>query len=840
MTKKNILSLFLAVIMVIGMIPATAFATDPNYVAKNTTTDKMYETLFEAIDAAADGNTIQLMDDYTIETDQYTVYKMPENSTLDLSGNTLTIPFATAMFAGKNFTIKNGTITPPSDKNQDYALFIGSAVEATDEIIETSAIVDGVNVVKGGINIRYGSEATIRNCDVTVNPNRKYYAVYAEVDSNVTVENGSYTGGKNEIDVYAATNATLEVLGGTFANGVDDKYLPEGYVLEDNGNGTYTVLNTNFVAEVDGTKYLTLLEAVNVAQAGDTIKLIDDCSIALGGETNEDRTITLPSGVTIDLNGNTLTVPFQQTFFAGNDITIKNGTLTTGALENYVLYIMNGSFTVKDVTTTNGINVQAGTVTLENVDATCPNKYYAVYAGAEADVTINSGRYKTVRNANNLYADGKITVYGGTFDKNLMAAENATIEVLGGRFKNDPSKYVPFGYGVTQDAGYYTVTETPNARRLTVVADKDVAYVDDTVTVEIKIDGTNMSIADYTFEYDTDIFTCDADTGSDGKISYNTYKQADGDVFASGEVLATYTLKVKAQQTDDVETTLSLSSDSKAGNDSDSTNGIGAETELVNDTVTIKFKTLDMPVIKVDNQETTDTSAEIHYDEKTHTFEAATATEGAKVEYTVTFEGDVSSINAIKEIGTYEITYTITKDGYTPITGNFTIEITNPLYEIEIVKDYVKGKVAVLVYTNVTDVCYNYDGNLMIDVTAKNYTYNGTPYARVFGYVTDPLTDVNGDNTLDKAVYAAKLGLVKPIPEVLEVIAVDYDLDVNPGFDQYDINAAYGVYNVRSAYFTNANAMKIVLKADISCDKVVDDVDTVRIYNAFYNPTTTD
>lgn len=56
--KKRIFAALLCVIMLVGLLPVTAFAADPVYVAWIGETG--YETLGEAVKAAESGDTIQL------------------------------------------------------------------------------------------------------------------------------------------------------------------------------------------------------------------------------------------------------------------------------------------------------------------------------------------------------------------------------------------------------------------------------------------------------------------------------------------------------------------------------------------------------------------------------------------------------------------------------------------------------------------------------------------------------------------------------------------------------------------------------------------------------------
>lgn len=84
--SKKVLSIVLTLCMVLSMLPATAWAGDPDII--NITTDTGYGTLTEALNAAADGDTIQLLHNIT-ESASYnaTVDKI---ITIDGQGNTIT------------------------------------------------------------------------------------------------------------------------------------------------------------------------------------------------------------------------------------------------------------------------------------------------------------------------------------------------------------------------------------------------------------------------------------------------------------------------------------------------------------------------------------------------------------------------------------------------------------------------------------------------------------------------------------------------------------------------------------------------------------------------------
>ena len=125
-----------------------------------------------------------------------------------------------------------------------------------------------------------------------------------------TYNNGEFTG-------------TLAVSGGTFAHAVEPKYCAEGFepVITPNSDGFYEVKAVEGDAELlnaDGSRvkygYANQLATDTDAQ-GKTIKLFKDTTN--GG-------FMLPAGVTLDLNGKTMTSSFL--FATGNVIDSADGT----------------------------------------------------------------------------------------------------------------------------------------------------------------------------------------------------------------------------------------------------------------------------------------------------------------------------------------------------------------------------------------------------------------------------------------------------------------------------------------------------------------------------------
>lgn len=136
-------------------------------------------------------------------------------------------------------------------------------------------------------------------------------AVYVRDNAVVEIKGGYFVGGSkfllNKLDSSRETS-TIEVTGGTFqsfnpadnpAEGEHTNFVAEGYKAVDNGDGTWTVVERERVAQIEEDKYLTLAEAVEAATSGQTINIINDAEVTAA--------IEITKNVTIALNGKTLT-----------------------------------------------------------------------------------------------------------------------------------------------------------------------------------------------------------------------------------------------------------------------------------------------------------------------------------------------------------------------------------------------------------------------------------------------------------------------------------------------------------------------------------------------------
>ncbi|MGN0845879.1 MAG: hypothetical protein ACI4RA_00665, partial [Kiritimatiellia bacterium] len=343
---RRILTL-IAAIMGFGSV----FAADVAQVGSNT-----YPTLKEAVDAArAQGNgaTITLLADYAIPSvgtaeeaeKAHTSYLLPENGVLDLDTHTLTVPYLSAMFEGKNITIKNGTFTTP---DAHYALWIGAGKN------ETSATIENVKS-DAGANVGH-AQAKFINCEFDAS-SRNYYAVWADNEADVTIESGIYKAKNRAVwDVVTSpehgTSATVSITGGTYSSDIS-QYIPSGTGLGalKKEDGSYEVgYATNWIQLADVSWYDDLNKDNDTfrlrtpEQLAGLAKLVNEGNTFAGKQINVDETLDLGcynkdgrvvEWTPIGVQGH----PFMGNFAMFNDgVVIKNMMINEPTKDNQALF----------------------------------------------------------------------------------------------------------------------------------------------------------------------------------------------------------------------------------------------------------------------------------------------------------------------------------------------------------------------------------------------------------------------------------------------------------------------------------------------------------------------
>ena len=359
-----------------------------------------------------------------------------------------------------NVTINGGTITAENTN----AIYMPSG----------KLLVDNDATVKGltGIYAKSGN-VQIGDAKIYGTGKAKDYSYYGNggipTGDALVLDSCGYPNGAPTVDYAGAENAYFEstnakpigsyategntkVTGfvdkGTFNKAIDKDLLKDGYVCVYNGENNYGVATTeNCVAKVGDIYYATLQDAIDAAQNGATVVLVNDVDLT--------KTVVVNKTITLDMGGKKL----HNTNGIWNDanrdwslISVRSGDLTiTG---NGTLDALEDDCYAVDVR-------DNGKLTIEN--GKFVGNISAVY-NRGGEVTIKDGDFSIKQLNSNNVQDG----YGlliNCYDESYKNGE-ATITITGGTFQNfDPmnnqaegvgTSFVAAGVGVDHVDGKFT------------------------------------------------------------------------------------------------------------------------------------------------------------------------------------------------------------------------------------------------------------------------------------------------------------------------------------------------------------------------------------------------
>lgn len=370
---KKLLSTIMALVMLLSLMPM-AVAEEETAKWSETKTEKsvaqvgdmFYETLADAVDKVANGDTIKLVKDVTGQV----VIPADKTITLDLGGKTLTNS-GTAIINNGTLTVDNGTIVSTKNvgigvgDNSKTTIQPGVTIEAQEGAVITSYATGATITINGGkflakdnaVIAGNGSKTAGKNGPVRVNANtitinggtftgniesNGYIAcgIYAPWKDVITVNDGTFIV-TNGIGVVARAGQVY-INGGTFTctgtakGNVGDKEFnmdAAQALYFDDSNPSYPGYN----AETDGIfvkggAFTDLANAVKYATDGATI--------TLAGDVTAERINLEDKSITVDLNGHTLTSTsaYGVMFCAKNGKTITvNGTTPGSKLVGTVM-----------------------------------------------------------------------------------------------------------------------------------------------------------------------------------------------------------------------------------------------------------------------------------------------------------------------------------------------------------------------------------------------------------------------------------------------------------------------------------------------------------------------
>ncbi len=295
----------------------------------------------------------------------------------------------------------------------------------------------------------------------------------------------------------------VEISGGTYGayHAIENSYLVVGYIVVDNGNGTYSVVEDQ-VAKIGDVTYKLLHEAFDAAQDGDEIVVLKNITYTkdngyVNGDYIDGLVYTGDKSFTVDFDEHTITdngeindylVYLKNQGGKENEITFKNGTIAIKAESTKTAWaaITVGANSATYKTTLNLDNMKVvngnpnnannlvirtrngATVNLNNETVVTSNgTSYGVVAETGSIVNINNGAKVVHTNSgttggNLVYTavsgNGTINIYdGATIESDNYAIHNMTsgntvINIYGGTIKAPVAVHVATNGGNGQTA----------------------------------------------------------------------------------------------------------------------------------------------------------------------------------------------------------------------------------------------------------------------------------------------------------------------------------------------------------------------------------------------------
>lgn len=375
-----------------------------------------------------------------------------------------------ASISGGTFTMDNSQIAWYGGNNviQTY----GTITSITGGTFK--ALGDGTPIDKDVIYYRHGigvyGEGKIENIGGTVSfemEGSQNRLIRCDDTGSINITGGTYEladrEGNNNVLIYKGDEtAKIAISGGTFSEKPDDTYLVDGYAPEQNTDGDWVVVEEAFVAEiVGGQKYKSLIDAVEAATAGQTVKLLADVELKPIENQGYVLMIDANQSMTLDLNGHKITAEFTNT--EGFDLIKNYGELTitdTSEGQNGSIEVTENGSAEKSRTSviyngydTGEFTLEAGTLKLTG-GANSKKTLYGVYSSGTT-VVMNGGAIE-VRRLNSYYEYSESwDVYG------IYNSSGCQTTVNGGTITVENQGMYNSAYGIFNASGTVSIHGTP-------------------------------------------------------------------------------------------------------------------------------------------------------------------------------------------------------------------------------------------------------------------------------------------------------------------------------------------------------------------------------------------
>lgn len=333
-------------------------------VAENATTGKKYATLQEAIDSANDGNEIKMLSNVVLKNN--VVFSQDYYVTLNMDGKEILLDVnPNAETAGLLLVKGKARLVITGAGSFDYTSEYeneGIGIGYLISVIEDAELTVEDGFFNGCMGcIRLGKLRNVPGETAKVYINGGSFKSAILYPNNATAHYWTF----NKMD---GTTTSFVITGGTFykfnpakggTENPDEDWVAEGYCAsseEIDGDTWYTAKKA--VAEVDGSYFASLVDAINAAKPGATITLLCDASgDGIGLYSNPKDGQTKTKDIIIDFNSFTYTINGElqgstgyvsQAFHLEKDCTVvlKNGKLTSNnakmLIQNYCNLTLDG------------------------------------------------------------------------------------------------------------------------------------------------------------------------------------------------------------------------------------------------------------------------------------------------------------------------------------------------------------------------------------------------------------------------------------------------------------------------------------------------------------------
>ena len=346
-----------------------------------------------------------LEDDHLVNNGGYdaTTLRVDEGATAVINGGVIEniCDYTFAIENRGDVTVNGGTIKSVHSTVSNYG---------TATINGGSFTCDGLEGVTAHAVVAWDNSTTVIN-DGTFDGKDNYngFNVDAVAGANVVINGGNF------MPVHSGSlygDGTIVVKGGVFFDDVSVR-VADGYECTQNTDGAW-VVETEKAATVAGIRYATFEEAVAAAQAGDTIKLLMD--VTLAEET------AIPAGVTLNGNGKQI----NGSIYATGDLTFEGHVKVTSFSASYYNRVITiGPGACLEVTGTGRVSLAYGNTF--NITGSIENAKTADKATVQPSLIIPGGISITGGNDATMNVTNAYIVVGDTSSKNNSA--NGTFEL---------------------------------------------------------------------------------------------------------------------------------------------------------------------------------------------------------------------------------------------------------------------------------------------------------------------------------------------------------------------------------------------------------------------------